>query len=320
LQLNGLEDPATQIQSWSDIGAALNGLDHLGKLSATLMNQDRSVFLTQNPNDVFAIGSAFKLYILGALELSIERGLHQWDEILPLKEEWKSLPSGIMHTWPSGSKVTLMEYAEKMISISDNTAADHLLYLLGRENIESMLLPMGNTHESAYLPFLSTLEMFKLKWAVKPADAEEFVASDKSERLKMLEELKAVPRSAVGGNGVPQAKPTLIDQLEWFATTQENCKAMFWLASRNSPQIRKILSESVPIRTDAGAEDSHWAYAGFKGGSEPGVINMTFLLESKKGNRACLAMSWNNSKAAVSNYRFMDVVRKTLRYAEKVIP
>lgn len=46
---------------------------------------------------------------------------------------------------------------------------------------------------------------------------------------------------------------------------------------------------------------------------------MTFLLESKKGSRACLALSWNNETENVSINRFMDIVGKTLKFAEILI-
>jgi hypothetical protein len=317
LAVGGIDYPEIQIRSWDDLKSALHGLAPEGKSSATLVTHDRSVSLSENPSDVFAIGSTFKLYILGALEQAIEKGEHRWDEILPLKEEWKSLPSGIMHTWPSGKEVRLLEYAENMISLSDNTATDHLLYFLGRENVEAMLAPMGNTHEEAYLPFLSTLEMFKLKWALKPVETKSYLMADLAERLPRLYQLTQIPREEVGRNGVSLDQPTLIDQLEWFATTPENCEAMFWLASKNSPQVRKVLSKNVPILGEIGKESSHWTYAGYKGGSEPGVLSMTFLLESRSGQRGCFAMSANNSKKSISLYRFMDIARKTLKFAEQ---
>jgi hypothetical protein len=179
---------------------------------------------------------------------------------------------------------------------------------------------MGNRTESKSLPFLSTLEMFKLKWAIPPAETQNYVLKNYAGRLSSLESLKQVPRNQVGTNGVDLEKPTLVDKLEWFATTPENCKAMFWLASQNSDQIRAVLSKNVPILKNVGSTQSHWAFAGYKGGSEPGVLNMTFLLESKKGHRACLAMSWNNEAHKVSQNRFMDVVRKTLNFAETQVP
>lgn len=319
LILNGIDDPSFQVHSWTDVEIGLQKIDPRGQLSATLKTTDEAINLTHNASEIFAIGSTFKLYILGALEQSISRGEHSWDEILPLKEEWKSLPSGIMQDWPTGKQVKLYEYAEKMISISDNTATDHLLYFLGRNTVEKMLTPMRNTHQQLFAPFLSTLEMFKLKWAINPIETQNYIQQKEDVRLNILKSLIQVSRSQVGKNGVNLDKPTLIRQLEWFATTPENCEAIFWLANQNNPEVRSILSKNVPL-IEVASPNSHWAYAGYKGGSEPGVISMTFLLESKKGNRACLALSWNNESENVSQNRFIDIVGKTLKFAETQIP
>jgi hypothetical protein len=211
-----------------------------------------------------------------------------------------------------------LDYAEKMISISDNTATDHLLYLLGRENVEAMLPQMGHAEPQLNIPFLGTLEMFKLKWGIKPQQTAEYLTSTSDQKRATLDYLKQVPRDAVGTNGISFEQPTLIDQLEWFATTEENCAAMFWLSSQNSPQIRQVLSKNVLfVKTGS---SGHWRYAGFKGGSEPGVINATFLLESASGQSACLAMTWNNTKQNLSQNRFFDLVQKTLKFAERQIP
>lgn len=295
-------------------------MDTQGKLSATLRTTDNKVNITYNNLEAFAIGSTFKIYVLGALAQSIARGEHQWNENLAINEDWKSLPSGKMQDLPPGKEFPLYEYAEKMISISDNTAADHLINLLGREQVENMLVPMGNIHEQNYLPFLTTIEIFKLKWALNPLETQNYIQMNKSERAQFLKKIPQISKDQIGNNGIDFDKPTLVDKLEWFATTPENCNAVFWLANQNSIEINKILSKSVPILNDVGAENSHWQYAGYKGGSEPGVLTMTFLLESKNGNRACFAISWNNQKENVAQGRFMDIVRKTLKFAETLVP
>lgn len=122
LLLNGANDPTIRIQNWGDVGAAFQRLDPAGKLSATLMTEDRRVVLNQGSNGIFAIGSTFKLYILGALQKSIAKGQHSWSEMLAIKDEWKSLPSGTMQNLPVGTKVSLLDYATNMISISDNSS------------------------------------------------------------------------------------------------------------------------------------------------------------------------------------------------------
>jgi Beta-lactamase enzyme family len=318
--LGGILDPDLRIESWNDLESTLKNLDPEGKLSTTLQTEDGSVAFHHNSDEKLAIGSTFKLYVLGTLEELIGRGVLKWNELLPIKEELKSLPSGVMQTWPAGKSATLYEYAEKMISLSDNTATDHLLELLGREAVENMLVQMGNTYEPQFYPLLATAEMFKLKWAISPRATEDYLHSDRPSRLIKLQNLKSVSISEFGRNGIEVGKPHLIDKIEWFATTQEACKAMFALASKNSPAVRSILSKNTPVLKDVGSTKSHWAYAGYKGGSEPGVLNMTYLLETKSGQRACLAMSWNNNFKAVSLNRFVTIVQKTLSFAETAIP
>ncbi len=318
-QLLNINNPAVSIHSWEDVGHALQSLDPNGKLAATLKTSDHKIQLQFSNEQLFAIGSTFKLYILGALQSAIAAQKHSWTETLSISEKLKSLPSGKMQDLPSGTTLSLEEFASNMISISDNTAADHLLDFLGRDFVQSLMPMMGNQHSELNDPFLSTLEMFKLKWAVDPILTEKYLSSDKKTKIKILADLSEVDRNLVGSNGVAFDLPTLISKLEWFGTTDDTCNAILWIGNQESPNLRKILSKYVPLLQNVGTESSHWAFAGYKGGSEPGVLNMSFLLETKSGQRACLSMSWNNEKTPLSNFVFSDVVNKTLKFAESIL-
>ena len=314
-----IDDPR-KFAAWSDVERALAALGGGARVSATLRTADGAVDLSSHGDDAFAVGSTFKLYVLGALLRAIASGERAWTDVMPLREDWKSLPSGEMQDWVAGAPVTLYQYAEKMISISDNTATDHLIRALGRGNVEAMLIPMGNASELSHFPFLTTLEMFKLKWAIDPSRTAAYVAANASDRRVLLEGLESTPRSAVGTNGVSMETPYAIDKLEWFASTRENCRAMFWLANQESAEARAILSKNVPILEELGFDRGRWRYAGFKGGSEPGVLNLTYLLETTRGSRACFAMSWNDDRAPASIFQAMHFMRKALAFAATAIP
>lgn len=320
LQLLSVNNRNINIQNWEDVGSALKNLDKTGKLAVTLKTSDSKIHLAHSESEVFAIGSTFKLYVLGALQKAIANGKHTWSEKLAIRDSWKSLPSGMMQDLPAGDQFSLFDFALNMISISDNTATDHLLNFLGRETIEAMLKPMKNRNEKLNIPFLSTVEMFKLKWAIDPKLTAKYISSDVALKRKMLEDLSQVDRKLIGTNGKSYDQPTAIGQLEWFGTTDDTCNAILYLADQKSLEIRDILSKNVSFLNNVGLAESHWSFAGYKGGSEPGVISMTYLLESKAGNRACLSMSWNNSSEPVAEYLFFDVVKKTLKFAESVIP
>jgi hypothetical protein len=299
------------LNTFDDIRAYLAGWR--GHASATL-----SVFgetpLSKDGHDLQPLGSGFKLYVLGALDTAVRMGKAKWSEKLAIKEEWKSLPSGTMHTLPAGSEFPLEEYAKKMISISDNTATDHLIQHLGRANVEAELAPMLNPFELANRPFLLTSELFKLKWGLAPDDTKKFIDADEAQRRALLAKLAAFPLSQVGTNGVSIEKPVYVRELEWFGSTHGLCAAMQSLQARRSQEILNILSANVPF-----VETGAFKYAGYKGGSEPGVMTMTYLLQGKSGKWGCLSAAWHDENRLINQWLFTDLVKKSLTLASEAL-
>ena len=133
-----------------------------GKLAVLVLDDDKTR-ASLNPDEALGVGSAFKLAVLNALNDEIKVGKRHWSDVVPLNPKWKTLPSGVIRTWPDNTPMTLATYANEMISISDNTAADALLAIAGRAQVEAV--SPRNT------PFLSTREAFILK---DPANAAKF--------------------------------------------------------------------------------------------------------------------------------------------------
>jgi len=61
------------------------------------------------------------------------------NQSLTITAQLKSLPSGELQTKPDGTQISVQDVATKMISISDNTAADMLISLVGRPAVEAAL-------------------------------------------------------------------------------------------------------------------------------------------------------------------------------------
>lgn len=142
------------------------------------------------------VGSAFKLYVLGALAHAVHDGRMAWDEQLAIRDEWKSLPSGRPQDRPAGDVLTLAEFADHMISISDNTATDRLIHHLGRAQVQHRLF--GHAQPAATTPFLTSRAMFRLRTVQYPALADEYLAlSSVRERTAALEVLGTPPVPAV---------------------------------------------------------------------------------------------------------------------------
>ena len=124
-----------------------------------------------SPTAPLAVASAFKLYVLGALAQAVAEGRASWQEQLAISNEHKSLPSGGMGALAAGTRRSLRYFAEQMISVSDNTAADHLIARLGRGAVEKQLVALGNHTATLDEPFLTTREIFALKLAASPRAA-----------------------------------------------------------------------------------------------------------------------------------------------------
>ena len=150
--------------SFDDIIKELKSLPGETSLLVEKISGDKpEPIASYNPDRELAIGASFKLYILSELLRTINNGTRSLTDIVKLQPAAISLPSGFLQNWPIGSPFTIYTLAGLMISQSDNTAADQLLYYSGRQNVEKMLAVTGHSNPSLDIPFLSTFDMFRLK-------------------------------------------------------------------------------------------------------------------------------------------------------------
>ena len=291
LLLNDIQPVNDSIEAIQADIAALPG--SVSVLYAPL-DENKEVTLSIDADRQMAIGSTFKLYILAALARQIETGDRSWSDVVALNR--KSLPSGQMQNWPDGAPVTLHTLASLMISISDNTATDVLLHEVGLEAVEAELVSSGHSDPDRTLPFLSTLQMFGLKGS--EYNLRKYIAADEDYQRRILEDFE----DDIGGNPKlitpPRfTQPTAIDTVEWFASGEDLRKLMQVLAQLEDPTARQIMAINPALPK---ARRDQWLYTGYKGGSEPGVLNLTWLLQDRNESWHVLAMSWNNPEAAVT--------------------
>lgn len=314
LQVKEVVLPDVIVDSWQAAVAQLKQLP--GHASMSINNFKTQQSIQKNGADLAPIGSGFKLYVLGALTDEIQNKNLSWDQHFPLKSHLKSLPAGEMQNWKDGTAISLKTFAEYMIKISDNTATDHLLDILGRDKIQNQLAVMDNHFIAQNRPFLSTAEMFKIKWAAPVDLIQSFIQGNELTRTEILQKnITPLPLDKVGTNGVNMNTPSFIREIEWFASADDLCQAMQSLKNKNSPEVLEILSKNVPnLNRDL---SSRWSYAGFKGGSEPGVLSMTYLLQNKNSEWGCVAVTWHNEKDKLNLWIFSDFVGKVLKLAEQ---
>ncbi len=256
------------------------------------------VVVELNAEQPMGIGSAFKLYLLKAIEDDVAAGRRSWSDIIELREDWKSFPSGILQDWHPGSRHSLETLAGLMISISDNTATDHIFNLLGVETVRK------------YLPetckdIINTSQLTKLKFFF-PAKGTEFIKADQKGKDAILREMDSIiPASIASYSSIYTLdKPVLIDELEWFVSTRKLCETIWTL--RDSTRIRINAASGLINRAD-------WHIAGFKGGSEPGVINYTWVLQKTPTSPIyTVSCTANNSMKIIASDDFNLAVTRIL--------
>jgi beta-lactamase class A len=261
----------------------------------------------QNPARQFAIGSTFKLYILAELAAQIEGGERKWADVVPLSK--RSFTSAATRNWPLGMPVTLQTLATQMISVSDNGATDTLLDVLGREAVESRLARIGHSAPDKTLPFLSTVEAFALKAPSNAALRSEYLkASEAKQRDLLAASQNRLTLEQIEGAQFTSA-PAFIDTLEWFAAPGDIILLMDHIRAQKSGTSREIMAINPGIDP---ASARKWRYLGYKGGSESGVISISFLAQNQQGAWYVASGSWNNSNAAVSTEKMTGLMTRLL--------
>jgi beta-lactamase class A len=91
----------------------------------------------------FEVGSCFKAFVAAECCRQVSEGLLTWDDPLRLDPERRVPASAWSEDWPDGSTVTLDEAARAMIAVSDNTATDMVMDLLGQDNVVAMIQRIG---------------------------------------------------------------------------------------------------------------------------------------------------------------------------------
>lgn len=268
---------------------AVNSIVELEAAVSVLVRKNGEVLISYQENTPLAVGSAFKLGILAAIEDAIDAKEMHWGQIAALEDSWKSLPSGILQTWPAGSLISIETLATLMISLSDNTATDALLSLVGRERVDQYL-----AHS---VPTLSTSELFRLKDPNNKDLLLRFRAASLDDKAILLKDLK---ERSLPEPGIFLGDPLSID-IEWYMTAVELADLIERL------QIHDLMTINPGLATK-----EHWHRVAYKGGSEPGVLNLTTFLLDKEQNRFTVVVTVNNAEKALDEQRIMEIYQTIL--------
>lgn len=295
---------ARRDDSAEKIIADVQALPGRASLLVTAVGTAAPPMIAYNTDMPLATGSQFKLFVLAELARQIAAGERRWSDVVPLGPP--SLPSGVMQDWPRGAPVTLSTLATEMISISDNTAADTLLSVLGRERVDAMRARVGATAGS--LPVLATREAFVLKMAGSTALRRAWERGSLAERRALLRS-NAWPLAAIEPAELAGA-PLHIDSVEWPATTREIAGVLGVLRAADKRTL-DILAIAPNL---ASGDRERFAYTGYKGGSESGVVALAWLLRTKDGRWFAVAGAWNDATVRVDPGKFAGLLGRAVAF------
>lgn len=266
-------------------------------------------------NEEFAVGSSFKLFILGELIGEVNAGWKQPSDTMKLQRKFHGPPHSELALWPVGMPVTLNTLALKMISISDNTATDHLLHLLGREKIEERMKEMGHSHPEVNIPLLSTREMTILRNRKLHEPGKRYQKLDEFEKRDLLKSLTSKdPDYSDDALDFDTASYKLA---EWYASPMDMARALAWIKHHTedgseAAGLRDVLTLDTKLHFDR----REWKFAGFKGGSEDQLIAGNWLLQHRNGNWYTFHVFFNNPHGPVTPQQVGAVMGKILNAVE----
>ena len=213
---------------------AVNTLQSFPSEASLLVLSGDEVLADVEADKPLAVGSAFKLAVLVALEEAIAQGHLNWDDVVTLQPEWRSLPGGMLQDWPTGTALTVETLATLMISLSDNTATDALIQMLGRETIEA-IAPRNQ-------PLLTTREFFALKNPDNAETLRQFRQANPARQRQLLDALKVAPLpdvSLFAGN------PIALD-VEWTFSAYELCELITQVQDLPLMSVNPGVAVTVP--------------------------------------------------------------------------
>lgn len=249
-----------------DLRSALAAFEELPGDTAWLVTRDGTILSQRASDTPMAVGSAFKLGVVAALEDEIKAGTRDWSDVIRLQAHHLSLPPGLLQTMPAGAPLTLHTATALMIAQSDNTATDLLIDTLGRDVVKKKLgLPS----------LLTTREFFALKTDL--GLREPYLAAAPEDRADIAAEAAKAPLPDPG-----QIAQGHTRGIEWYLPLDHLCDLIGEVADLD---LMGINPGPVPA--------ADWSEVAYKGGSESGVLNLTARVTDASGRDYCVALTVN---------------------------
>jgi Beta-lactamase enzyme family/ORF 12 gene product N-terminal len=253
------------------------------------------------------LASMFKLFVLGALARQIAAGRISWDQELTVTDALKSAGNtgpGYLQDIPAGTRVPVRQVAAKMIALSDNTASDMLIHLVGRSAVEAQFRQWSG-HAALNVPFLTGREAFQMKLLHYPTLADRYLSLAPGQRAAFLasavDPLPFSPAQVQEKLAQQGNEPRDVDTIGWFASPDDICRAF---AGLQQLAAQPRLAPLGPILSASGGgfglDPARWPTVWSKGGSEPGVLTQGLMATNSQGQAVVVIVLLSNPAAGLS--------------------
>jgi hypothetical protein len=276
--------PTREHDSWRDIEEAARALP--GETSFAVLNLTRGLTLAAvEPEKPLGVGSVSKLLIFATLLEEVRAGRRRWEDIVTLEDRDRSLPTGLLQDWPAAAPLTLHTAAVLLLSVSDNTAADLLLRVLGRARVEALIEGLALPGPARHRPFFSTRGLFALV-AGPEARRRAWAAAPEAGRRALLAEAEAEPLAELGRVNGPWPAGW-----DWIFSAAELGTVL--------ARLSEALEQSAEGRANTGGLSlGSWPFCGWKGGSSPGRLAFAVLLREERGEWLAICLANNATPEA----------------------
>ena len=285
-------------RTWQRIDTAVEGLAPQVSFAAMVIGHDGRCRVVNGIHAAAArpVGSAFKLYVLGAIARAVATRRLSWNQQFALRKQWLSY-GGVLVADAPGTRFTVSQYADYMMSISDNTAATSLIGIAGRGRVQAQLSKFGNAHPTRDIPFLTPRELIALKGVNYPTLADHYLALPRPRRAAALAAVDRIPLARVKN----WASPRKIGQIEWFASPTDICRAYAGLWRQYGQPGQAPIGGALSINPGSIALSPHaYPVVWFKGGSEPGVETLNYFTRAASGHLIVVSLMMADPSAPLT--------------------
>ncbi|GLB60936.1 serine hydrolase [Cytobacillus sp. NCCP-133] len=129
--------------NFTDLKAEVLDLARCCEGRAAVYIQTEDGVIETNADDSYSSASLIKVPILFAGLTQAEKGLLQLEEEVIVKDDSRVGGSGVLQAMTKGLKVKMLDLMTLMIIVSDNTAANLIIEILGKEKINQLIKGFG---------------------------------------------------------------------------------------------------------------------------------------------------------------------------------